>query len=143
MKKRKNHTLITAVVVLLLFGIVAVFIFCLNRKGYELHLPTQEKLAGISVEGENGQADITDNEEMKALIYVLGGSGSRNTKEESISDAPVNAEELLRVDFHFAEEGTSTLFVYKRGGQYYIEQPYNGIYKISGDEYNAVENYIN
>lgn len=142
MRKRKNHALITAAVVLLLLGIIAVFIFRLNRRTYELHLPEQEKLAEISVEGENGQADITDGEEMKNLIYVLGGSGSRNTKEESISDAPVNAEGILRVDFHFAEEGTSTLFVYKRGGQYYIEKPYNGIYKISGDEYNAVENYI-
>lgn len=142
MRERKNHALITAAVVLMLFGIIAVFIFRLNRRGYELHLPAQEKLAGISVEGENGQADITDGEAMKDLIYVLSGSGSRNTKEESISDAPVNAEGLLRVDFHFAEEGNSTLFVFKRGGQYYIEQPYNGIYKISGDEYNAVEDYI-
>lgn len=142
MRKRKNHTLITAAVVLLLFGIMAAFIFCLFRRGYELHLPAQEKLAGISVEGETGQADITDGEEMEDLIYVLGGSGSRNTKEESISDAPVNAEGLLRVDFHFAEEGTSTLFVFKRDGQYYIEQPYNGIYKINGDEYNAVGKYI-
>lgn len=142
MRKRKNHALITAAVVLLLFGIIAAFIFRLNRRTYELHLPAQEKLAGISVEGENGQADITDGEEIKNLIYVLGGSGGRNTKEESISDAPVNAERLLRVDFHFAEEGTSTLFVFKRGGQYYIEQPYNGIYKISGDEYNAIEKYI-
>lgn len=142
MRKRKNYALITAEVVLLLFGIMAVFIFCLNRRSYELHLPAQEKLAGISVEGETGQADITDGEEMKDLIYVLGGSDSRNTKEESISDVPVNAERLLRVDFHFAEEGTSTLFVFKRGGRYYIEQPYNGIYKISGHEFDAVENYI-
>lgn len=44
MRKRKNHALITAAVVLLLPGIIAVFIFRLNRRAYELHLPEQEKL---------------------------------------------------------------------------------------------------
>lgn len=80
---------------------------------------------------------------MEDLIYVLSGSDdSKRTKEESISDAPWGAQELLKVDFYFAEGGTSTLFAFRKSGQYYMEQPYNGIYRISGDEYSTVEKYV-
>ena len=33
-------------------------------------------------------------------------------------------------------------FVYKKNGKYFIEQPYNGIYRISPDEYNSIGKYI-
>lgn len=140
---KRNLIFIIPAVILLSAGIITLLFFDIGGRSYELHLPAREKLEKISVEGENGQAEITDGEEMEELIYVLGGSGNgRKTKGESISDAPRGAEELMKVDFHFAEKGTSTLFVFKKGGGYYIEQPYNGIYKISGDEYNAVGKYV-
>ena len=50
-----------------------------------------------------------------------------------------NIEDELKVDFNFIEAGVSTIFVYKKNNSYYIEQPYNGIYQISGDEYNSIE----
>lgn len=125
---------------LLLVGMIAVLSTGINRRSYELHLPVPEKLSGISVEKGSGQAEITGREEIEGLIDVLNGSG-RSTKEESISDAPVNASEMLKVDFHFTEKGTSTLFLYEKGGFYYIEQPYNGIYRISDAEYYAVGEY--
>lgn len=138
---KKKYVLITAMAILLAAGTIAAVFFSINRRSYELHLPTPEKLAGVSVEKENRQAEITDGKEVKDLIDVLSGSG-RSTKKESISDAPRGAEELLKVDFHFAQKGISTLFLYEKGGCYYIEQPYNGIYMISDEEYRAVGKYV-
>ena len=52
----------------------------------------------------------------------------------------------IKVDMKFWKGGAATLFVYQRSsardGEYFIEQPYNGIYEISGDEYNAIEKYV-
>ena len=113
------------------------------RRSYELTLPEQEKLKQITLESGEKRAEITDLEEIKEVIYVLsGGDKGRTTNEESINDAPVNADVLIMVNFYFKEQGVSTLFVYQRGGRYYIEQPYDGVYRISGDEYNAIEKYI-
>lgn len=140
---KKSWMFIASIVVLLPAGIMAVLFFGVNRRSYELHLPAPEKLASISVKKEGRQTEIVDSEIIEDIIYVLSGSGNgRRTKEESISDAPQGAEELFLVDFHFAEQGTSTLFVYKKGGRYYMEQPYNGIYQISGDEYNTVGKHL-
>ena len=80
-------------------------------------------------------------EEMKDILYVLNGT-KRVTKNESIQDAPVNIDGEIKVDFHFIEAGVSTIFVYKKNNSYYIEQPYNGIYQISGDEYNSIEKLV-
>lgn len=140
---KRIRILIVSTVIILSVTIIAVIFSGINRRSYELHLPTQEKLIGISLEKGDRQAEITEGREIEDLLYALGGSGKgRETTEESISDAPVNVKESVKVDLHFAEQGTSTLFLYQKGGGYYIEQPYNGIYQISGEEYNTVEKYI-
>lgn len=78
---------------------------------------------------------------MKDILYVLNGT-KRVTKNESIQDAPINIDDEIKVDFHFIEAEVSTIFVYKKNNSYYIEQPYNGIYQISGDEYNSIEKLV-
>lgn len=142
-RMKRNRTFLVARLLLLFAGIAAVVFVGINGRSYELHLPAKEKLAGISVEKGSKQAEITEDKKIEDLLYALsGGGGDRKTKKESVSDEPVNVQESLKVDFHFAESGTSTLFVYQKGGGYYVEQPYNGIYKISGEEYNTVEKYV-
>lgn len=66
----------------------------------------------------------------------------RITETESIQDSPVNVYNEIKINFYSDKENISTLFVYKRNFKYYIEQPYNGIYKISADEYNSIEKYV-
>ncbi len=128
---------------LLFIGLCVVVIFSVDNRSYKLNLPNQEKLKNISIENQERQEEVTDVEKIKEIIYVLSGSGKgRITKEESISDFPVNANAVIGVNFNFKESGASTIFIYIKNNKYYIEQPYNGVYKISGDEYNLVANYI-
>ena len=42
------------------------------------------------------------------------------------------------IDFQF-EAGTSTLFAYEDSGKYYVEQPYQGIYKIDSQLYSQLQ----
>ena len=58
---------------------------------------------------------------------------NQNEKDISINDR----EEMKDI-----EAGVSTISVYKKNNSYYIEQPYNGIYQISGDEYNSIEKLV-
>ena len=78
------------------------------------------------------------NSDVRNVLYGV----KRITETESIQDSPVNVDNEIKVNFYFDEENCSTLFVYKKNFKYYIEQPYNGIYRISADEYNAIEKYI-
>ena len=99
------------------------------------------ELVPFSINQNEKDISINGREEMKDILYVLNGT-KRVTKNESIQDAPVNIDDEIKVDFHFIEAGVSTIFVYKKNNSYYIEQPYNGIYQISGDEYNSIEKLV-
>ena len=115
---------------------------CGSKKEYTLTLPKEENIESVFFEKDNNKKEVKDTEEIKDIIYVLSGSGKgRTTKEESIQDYPVNAENIIKIEFDFKEGGQSLLYVYKKCEKMYIEVPYNGIYRISGDEYNSMEKY--
>ena len=64
-------------------------------------------------------------------------SSSEPTNKESVQDIP-QAESYIKIDFQF-ETGTSTLFAYEDSGKYYVEQPYQGIYKIDSQLYGQLQ----
>ena len=64
-------------------------------------------------------------------------SSSEPTKKESVQDCP-QVESYIKIDFQF-ETGTSTIFAYEDSGKYYIEQPYQGIYKIDSQLFERLQ----
>ena len=131
---------IILIIILLMLMILGIFYYFMNSRTYNLKLPQLEKLESISLEQDTNKKVINDNEKMKDIINILN-ERERTSKEESIQDSPVNTSNKVKIDFNFKETGASTLFVYERNNKYYIEQPYNGIYRISMDEYNSIKKY--
>lgn len=131
---------IILIIILLMLMILGIFYYFMNSRTYNLKLPQLEKLESISLEQDTNKKVINDNEKMKDIINILN-ERERTSKEESIQDSPVNTSNKVKIDFNFKETGASTLFVYEKNNKYYIEQPYNGIYRISMDEYNSIEKY--
>ena len=117
----------------------------LGGETYELTLPGYDDIDSATLARRDGTKAELTTAYAQDVLFVLKGN-ERSTRTESIQDAPVNAEDWIQVDFHHTGGGTSTLFVYQRpearNGEYFIEQPYNGIYQISGDEYNSIEKYV-
>ena len=94
----------------------------INTNQYTLQLPLMvDSFETITIE-QNGEEKIIENsKDINDIINILYGTG-RKTKNESIQDFPTN--------------------VYEKNNEYFIEQAYNGIYRISADEYNSIEKYI-
>ena len=135
-------------VIFIVLGIIAVTIVAIglayhfrDRRTYELNLPEIEQITRIELEQNADGIALLGSEEIKDVRNVLYGV-KRITESESIQDSPVNIDNEIKVNFYFDEENCSTIFVYKKNFKYYIEQPYNGIYRISADEYNAIEKYV-
>lgn len=109
---------------------------CAGRNTYTLTLPQAEALTAITLERDGARCTLDRQEDMAALLQRLEG---RTTRQESIQDAPVGAEELVTIELeHRNPSGQSVLFVYKKKGGYCLEQPYNGIYEISEEDYAAL-----
>lgn len=133
MKKKFSIALISGI--LLLIGIETTLYF-INKPKYTLNLPNIENLKSINIENKK----IEEPEKIKAIIEILNKK-ERTTKKASIQDAPINTDETIKIEFYFIEQGTSTLFVYERNNNFYIEQPYNGVYEIAESEYNKIKSY--
>ena len=118
----------------------AVHFVGLNGRTYVLNLPEPAGLSGATLSTRGGDTVELDGKGAEEVVLALGDG--RTTQEEIIQDAPVNVEDYIQVDFHFAGGGTITLFVYQRKSEWVIEQPYNGIYVLSDAEAQALEQCV-
>lgn len=127
-----------SVIILAVFA-VGIGYYFQERRTYELKFPEAENLKSIAFEQDGKTGEVGKEGEIQLILEALKGTENRITKQESIQDAPTNAENIIKIDFCFKEGGASTIFVYQKKNKYYIEQPYNGIYSISEEEYHQIE----
>ena len=113
----------------------------INKSSYTLNIPSDDSVYNINLEQNGKRVDVNEQDKIKDIIYIIG-EVKRTTTNESIQDNPINVSNQIKIDFEYGENKISTVFVYKKKDKYFIEQPYNGIYRISPDEYNSIEKYI-
>lgn len=142
MEQKRNRTLfrvllMTGVLVLAALAAALVLWQMEGRRTYALHLPSSVDIAELVVKQGESEARISGWEEIGAVTGLLLADG-RTTMNESIQDMPVNVENCIQIDYHFAGGGGSTLFAYEKRNGYWLEQPYNGIYTLSQEEFRAL-----
>ena len=97
-----------------------------GKKVAPITLPQTDEITSIDITIEENTVSHSDKTWMSEIIADI--SSSKPTKKESVQDVP-QAESYIRIDFRH-ETGTITIFAYEDRGKYYLEQPYQGIYKI-------------
>ena len=137
MKGKNIVILIAFILVILIFTLCFAII---NKPKYNLKLPEIRDVSSISVTLNDNEVKLDKEEDTTSIITTLMSNG-RTTKIESIQDFPVNVSNVITIKIYHKSSGNSTLFVYERKENYYLEQPYNGIYEISSDEYNSILNF--
>ena len=111
------------------------------KSSYVLNIPSEGNVYNISLEQNGKRTQVNEQDKINDIINIVG-EVKRTTTNESVQDSPINVENEIKIDFEYDENKTSTVFVYKKKGKYFIEQPYNGIYRISLDDYSSIEKYI-
>ena len=136
----KKEKMIFIIILLVCVG-GALGILYFNKSSYTLNIPSDDSVYNINLEQNGKKIEVSEQDKIKDIIYIIS-EVKRTTTSESIQDSPINVENEIKIDFEYEENKTSTVFVYKKNGKYFIEQPYNGIYRISPDEYNSIGKYI-
>ncbi|MGC7872138.1 DUF5301 domain-containing protein [Desulfosporosinus sp. SYSU MS00001] len=77
-----------------------------------------------------GRTTVTDSEDIKTVLSAL--SGAQKTPTQSVNDYP-GLENYLVVRLVLEKE-EKTLCLYTHGNEYYVEEPYIGIYKYMSDK---------
>ena len=115
---------------------------CVSKK--KLILPEPETISVISIQkklSENVKT-ITKREEISKLIKEIQKQ-SKSTTFESFNDQPTNDKDYIIIKFtHQNEENDSVAYLYTMKEKQYIEQPYVGIWEISPDIANRIEEFF-
>lgn len=106
-----------------------------GKKADPIMLPQTDEITSIDITVGENTVSHSDKTWISEIIANI--SSSEPTKKESVQDVP-QAESYIKIDFQF-ETGTSTLFAYEDSGKYYVEQPYQGIYKIDSKLYSQLQ----
>ena len=109
-----------------------------TRQVYILDIPNSHNLSSISYELPGGLVTVAEEEKMDKVlngIYELDLS----TQSESVQDVPTEVEDLVAIRFYYKEDDVvGNFYIYRKKDKYYLEEPYNGIYKISEEDYNYI-----
>lgn len=139
---KKGKMIFIIILLVCVGGVLGILYFNkINKSSYTLNIPSDDNVYSIDLEQNGKRIEVSEQDKIKDIIYIIS-EVKRTTTNESIQDSPINVENEIKIDFEYEENKTSTVFVYKKNGKYFIEQSYNGIYRISPDEYNSIEKYI-
>lgn len=103
---------------------------CGEREAPAVDLPEVSEIALVTVEREAERAVYTDPEWIGKLVAAM--EAAEPTARQSIQDAP-NENDLISVHLTLEEGGGQTWFFYRKAGRYFLERPYQGIYR-TGEE---------
>ena len=112
---------------------------CVSKK--KLILPEPERISVISLQKSiSGEIKaISKREEISELIKEIQKQ-SKSTTFESLNDQPTNVKDYIIIKFtHQNEEKDSVAYLYTIKEKQYIEQPYVGIWEVSPDIANRIE----
>ena len=102
-----------------------------GKKAAPITLPQADKITSIDITIAENTVSHSDKTWISEVIADI--SSSEPTKKESVQDFP-QAKSYIKIDFRHEtfrlETETITIFAYEDRGKYYLEQPYQGIYKI-------------
>ena len=139
---KKGKMIFIIILLVCVGGVLGILYFNkINKYSYTLNIPSDDSVYSINLEQNGKRIEVSEQDKIKDIIYIIS-EVKRTTTNESIQDSPINVENEIKIDFEYEENKNSTVFVYKKNGKYFVEQPYNGIYRISPDEYNSIGKYI-
>lgn len=112
---------------------------CSSKK--KLILPEPERISVISLQKSISEdvKTINKREEISKLIKEIQKQ-STSTTLESVNDQPTNVKDYIIIKFtHQNEEKDSVVYLYTMKEKQYIEQPFVGIWQVSPDIANRIE----
>ena len=113
-----------------------------KNKEYVINLFELKEILSITIDTlaqYDNKKEFKDKESIEEIYEVFA---DKKTNVESVNDIPVNPDILYFVKFKNESGNYKSAYIYKKGNQYYIEQPYNGIYQITEDEYTKIEEAV-
>lgn len=139
MKKKLKFFIGIAIIMVV---VLAIFIVVqINQETYEITIPSLDEVTLVSIDSLSQYDNVTEFDDKEEIAKIYHIFRNQTTTQKSINDNPVNPDILFLVTFKKNDE-TTKVYIYKKNNQYYIEQPYNGIYTIAKRDFETIQNLV-
>ena len=117
--------------IFMIFIMACSIIGCSQKTVVPINLPEKSTIQSIDITIGDEKEKHSDSEWINQCISSI--TDAQATTKESIQELP-QVDEYIQIDI-YADNAVSTVYVYMEKGNYYIEQPYQGIYKTDSTFY--------
>lgn len=141
--KNKNKLVSILIIIFVLVVIGGIIWYKLaTRQVYVPDIPNSHNLSSISYELPTGIVTVAEVEKMDKVLNGLLEL-ELETRDVSVQDMPTEVENLVAIRLNYKEDAVGSIYLYSKNGKYYVEEPYNGIYKIDKKDYDYIISLIN
>ena len=84
-------------------------------------------------------ADTNDKKEIEKIYKIIE---NKKSMKKSVTDTPKDVKKLTKISFIIGDDEKNIMNIYMKDDMYYLEQPYNGIFKLSKKEYEDIMMYL-
>ena len=107
--------------------ILAIVLLFLPRRAIDI-LPNKNEVESVSIKKDNEIVQTTDKDIISNIIDNI--ENARKTFRSSTNDQPLE-NQFITIVFTRDNEQTDTFYLYQSKNDYFLEKPYEGIYRIS------------
>lgn len=98
-----------------------------GKKAEPVDLPSDDTVANIEVTTIEGEKIYPSEGGIEEILDIIGHA--EPTRKQSVNDQPTNVDAYGTIIINTDKEST-VFYYYEKGGAYYVEQPYVGIYRL-------------
>lgn len=136
MKKIIVTVLVCSFIVLGLSG-------CNNKRDeFKLNIYKLNEVSSITIDTMSQYDNIKEITAENSISEIYNVFMDKKTNVESINDTPTNPDTMYVINIKTKDDDSKLIYIYKKGKDYFAEQPYNGIYQLTKDEYELIETFI-
>lgn len=142
MTKANKKWIILGGLLILSIGITIVLAYVNREKPYTINILHLEDITTVKIDDLTLEDNVTEYHDQDIIEELYHIFYNKTTNEESTTLNPEYPDILYIVTFSDQEGNSTSMYIYTREENYYIEQSYNGIYKSSKEEFECVEKYV-
>lgn len=106
----------------------------------EIYVPAREDITEITVEHSDGGKVTLDNEDAEKLLSLM--AKGEPTRKWSVNDYPYVRPYYMITIYIDDEDRSYKYFVYEEDMALYLEHPYQGVYSVTNEIEELIEEYF-
>lgn len=130
--------IIKLIVIIALAAIMCGVVYVLSNNK-KINLPKMVEVEEVLIKEDNRVVTISDKKEIEKIYKIIE---NKKSMKKSVTDTPKDVKKLTKISFIIGDDEKNIMNIYMKDDMYYLEQPYNGIFKLSKKEYEDIMMYL-